>query len=132
MLRSRAFYGVLTLATIALGLIVHWNGSALGPTTQDVLGDGIWAAMIVWCVSAVSPGAPIRNRALVALAICFAVELSQLYHAPGLDAVRRTTIGQLTLGSGFDPRDLLAYSLGVITAVLFERTARRYRRIPER
>lgn len=53
------------------------------------------------------------------------METRQLYHAPALDALRRTTAGHLVLGSGFDPRDLLAYTLGVVAAVLLERALHR-------
>jgi hypothetical protein len=44
---------------------------------------------------------------------CFAVEFSQLIHLPMLDALRRTTLGYLVLGSGFDRRDLAGYAGGV-------------------
>ena len=132
LLRPRVFFGVLALGTIALGLGVHWRGDVLGSVPRDMLGDGIWAAMIVWCVAALAPSAPVRDRTLVALGICFAVELSQLYHTPALDAARRTSIGELTLGSGFDPRDLLSYALGVLAAVLFDQAVRRrLRRAPQ-
>ena len=43
-----------------------------------------------------------------------------MYHTPAIDAIRATRIGHLVLGSGFDPRDLLAYAIGVIGAVLLE------------
>jgi len=33
----------------------------------------------------------------------------------------RGALGQLVLGSGFDPRDLLAYATGVVAALLLER-----------
>jgi hypothetical protein len=122
---SRVWYAALALGTIALGLGVHWYGNFLGPTLRDVLGDALWAAMIAWCVAVLVPSASLRNRSVVALAICFLVEVSQLYHTPALDALRRTTAGQLTLGSGFDPRDLFAYALGVLAAVLFELILRR-------
>jgi hypothetical protein len=49
------------------------------------------------------------------------VELTQLYRTAGLDAVRRTTVGHLILGSGFDLRDLAAYALGVLAALVLER-----------
>jgi hypothetical protein len=57
---------------------------------------------------------------VLALGVCFAVEASQAYHTPGLDALRRTTIGHLVLGSDFDAWDLAAYTLGVLAAVLLE------------
>jgi hypothetical protein len=49
-----------------------------------------------------------------------AVEVSQLYHAPVVDAVRATRLGHLVLGSGFDARDLAAYAGGIVGAVLLE------------
>ena len=119
---ARLIYVALALATIALGLFVHLYGAALGPTSRDVLGDIIWGAMIAWWVGAIAPGSSLPVRIIVATTICFAVELSQLLHTPELDSLRRTTVGQLTLGSGFDVRDLLSYTVGVLAAALFERT----------
>ena len=77
--------------------------------------------MVAWWIGAIAPGASLRIRAATALAICVAVEMSQLYHTTMLDALRRTTAGSLMLGSGFDPRDLVAYTLGVLFAVILER-----------
>jgi hypothetical protein len=57
------------------------------------------------------------------------VEVSQLWHAPALDAIRATDIGHLVLGSGFDLRDLLAYLLGVAAPTALE-VAWRLRRVP--
>lgn len=57
--------------------------------------------------------------------ICFAVEASQLFHTPGLDAFRATTVGQLVLGSGFDSLDLASYTAGVLAAALLESAAGR-------
>ncbi len=105
-----------------LGLAVHWRGGPLGPTLRDVLGDALWAAMIAWWVGALAPGASLRIRALGALSLCFGVEVSQLYHTTALDALRGTVAGQLVLGSGFDPRDLVAYTLGVLVAAFLERS----------
>ena len=122
-LRTRASYTMFALGTIALGLGVHWRGGALGSTIRDVLGDALWAAMVAWWIGAVAPGAALRLRATAALALCVAVEVSQLYHTAMLDALRSTTAGSLILGSGFDPRDLVAYTLGVLLTVILERAA---------
>jgi hypothetical protein len=120
MFRVRASYIAAALATIAVGLLVHLHGGVLGPAARDVLGDALWAAMIAWWVGALVPGARLVRRCCVAYAICVAVEVSQLYHTPGLDALRATGVGHLVLGSGFDPRDLAAYALGVAGAALLE------------
>ena len=123
-LYTRLTYVALAIGTIALGLIVHLRGDALGATSRDVIGDIIWAAMIAWWMGAIFPDASLRARIVAAVSICFAVELSQLYHTSSLDALRSTIAGRLTLGSGFDPRDLLAYVVGVLAAALLERAWR--------
>jgi hypothetical protein len=119
-LRRRAFFVALAFGTIGIGLLVHASDGALGPIARDVIGDALWAAMMLWWVSAVAPGAPLMARVAMAFAVCTGVELSQLIHAPALDAVRGTRLGHLVLGSGFDARDFAAYALGVITAALLE------------
>lgn len=118
--RVRLTYIAAALATIAVGLLVHLRGAPLGPVGRDVLGDALWAAMIAWCAGALAPGARLVGRSAAAYAVCAAVEASQLYHAPMLDALRATRAGHLVLGSGFDSRDLLAYALGVGAAALLE------------
>ena len=123
---ARITFVALALGTIALGLVVHYHGqAALSAGVRDVLGDALWAAMIGWWIGAVAPGTALWRRGLAALAVSVAVELSQLYHAPGLDAVRQTQVGRLVLGSDFDWRDLAAYALGVVATVGLERGLRR-------
>jgi hypothetical protein len=118
LLRVRASYIALAIVTIAVGLAVHWHGASLGPVLRDILGDALWAAMMFWFVSALIPGVGLVARGVVVLCICFAVEAGQRIDSPGLDALRNSTIGHLVLGSGFDPRDFVSYSVGVLAAML--------------
>ena len=118
-------YLALAVGTMALGLAVHRRGGILSPAVRDVLGDALWASMVAWWIAAVAPTVRLPRRAAMAVAFCFAVEFSQLYHTPALDAIRRTTAGHVALGSGFDPRDFAAYAVGVLAAVLLERQADR-------
>lgn len=118
---SRARYVTLALITIAAGLVLHRYGGVLKPSLRDFLGDVLWAMMIAWWLGALSPESPVITRTLAAIAICFGVEASQLIHFPLVDSPRATTIGQLTLGSGFDPRDLVAYVLGVVISAMLVR-----------
>src|SRR5688572_30158285 len=104
-LRSRLQYVMLAVVTVVIGLALHLHGRGLPFAVRDPLGDVLWAVMMTWLLSAVAPGSRILTRAVAALLICCAVEFSQLYHAPTIDAVRGTTAGHLVLGSGFDPRD---------------------------
>ena len=100
----------------------------LSPVAKDVVGDALWAAMVVWWVGVAAPcGRPVIRWG-VALGVCFAVELGQLYHGEAVDAVRRTMLGHLVLGSGFDPRDFVAYAGGVLAAAGVEGAFLRARR----
>ncbi|MEP6733283.1 MAG: DUF2809 domain-containing protein [bacterium] len=128
MLRTRVGFVALALGTIAVGLAIHWRATWLPPTLRDILGDALWAMMIAWWVGGVTPRTSVTTRASVALAICWAVEFSQLYHSRALDGWRLTLLGQLVLGSGFDPRDLGAYAIGVLAALILELTVRGRRR----
>jgi hypothetical protein len=119
--RIRARYVALALATILVGLFVHRWASGLAPAVRDFFGDALWAAMIVWWIGAIAPRASLLARGGVALGVCFAVETSQLYHSPAIDSLRSTTLGSLVLGSGFDSRDLIAYTAGVVAALLVDR-----------
>jgi len=122
--RARAIYVAAAVSTIVVGLLVHVGGATLAPALRDVLGDALWAAMITWWVGAIAPDLRLLTRGAIAYAICAAVELSQLYHTPAIDGIRNSTLGQLVLGTGFDPRDLLAYAAGVAAATLLEAAAR--------
>ena len=124
--RVRVSYIAAALVTIAIGLLVQWNGAALGPVTRDVLGDALWAAMIVWWMGALAPGVRLVVRCMSAYLVCVVVEVSQLYHTTALDALRATSAGHLVLGSGFDVRDLYAYAVGVVGAAVLQRAHRRF------
>ena len=117
---ARLRYGLLALSTIAVGLLVHGRGAALGPDAQDVLGDALWAMMLYWWIGVLGPHWPVVWRSGVSDGVCVAVELSQRVHGPTLDAVRQTTLGALVLGTGFDPRDFVSYAVGVAIATALD------------
>ena len=122
----RVFFIVMALLSIGVGLIVHLEGAALPDGVRDMVGDALWASMIVWIMSAVLAEARSALRYPAAYAICVLVETSQLYHNATLDAVRATLPGHLVLGSGFDPRDFAAYAIGIISAALIEVSVLRF------
>lgn len=123
----RLRYAASAVALIVVGLIVHRVDLGLHPIARDMLGDALWAAMIYCWLGALLTHASGRTRMLLALAICFAVEASQLYRAPWLDALRATVPGHLVLGSGYESRDLLSYFLGVAAAAGASRFLRSHR-----
>ena len=128
LLRARIMFAALALGTMAVGLIVHWPGTAFPPAARDTFGDALWAMMMFWLIGAIVPDKPPMVRSAFALMICWTVEASQAYHSQFLDNLRQHAVAQLILGSGFDARDLAAYASGVVAALLLELAAHHGRR----
>jgi hypothetical protein len=120
-MRSRFSCAIVLALTVALGLASRRFAPALPPFVAAYAGDTLWAAMVFWLLATLSPRARTNGLAMASLAISTMVELSQLYRAPWLDAVRATTLGALVLGRGFLWSDLVCYTAGVILAALFDR-----------
>jgi hypothetical protein len=87
-------------------------------------GDALWALMVFFVLGVVLPRNTTRRLGLYALVISFAVEFSQLYQAPWINAIRGTTPGHLVLGSTFSWGDLVAYTAGVSVGIVSEVIAR--------
>jgi hypothetical protein len=118
--RVRVVYAGAVLIVIAAGLASRGFPESLPAVLAKYPGDALWALMIFLIVGFLRPTWSSLAVAGCALAICFAVEFGQLYHAPWIDAVRRTTPGHLVLGSAFGRLDLIAYAVGVLAGYLFE------------
>jgi hypothetical protein len=88
-------------------------GTDLPTFVAQYAGDTLWALMVFLGISVAAPRARVSQRAGIALALAFAVEVSQLYHAPWINALRSTTLGGLVLGFGFLWTDLVCYAAGV-------------------
>ena len=94
-------------------------------------GDFLWALMLFLVVSFILAGRPLFQRCIIALVLAFAVEVSQLYHAPWIDGIRSTTLGGLVLGFGFLWSDLVCYLVGITAGAFAELTMRRWRGMRE-
>lgn len=111
--RRRAVALALAAATVALGLASRRYGAALPESVAAYSGDTLWALLAYLIATAAAPCAPVTHRAAAALAFAFAIETSQLYHAPWIDDIRGTRLGALVLGSGFLWSDFACYAAGV-------------------
>jgi hypothetical protein len=123
--RSRVVYGVALLLVVAAGLASRRVGSDLPAFVAAYAGDTLYATMIVVLLAIAAPRASTMHLAAGALAFCVAVEISQLHHAPWIDAIRNTTPGALVLGYGFLWSDLACYVAGVALGAAVDRLLRR-------
>lgn len=120
MKRNRIHYFLLLVTTVALGLASRRYASQLPEWVGLYLGDLLWALMVFLLLGfAFRTQSPAR-LALVAWVFSCLIEVSQLYHAPWIDAIRSNRLGGLVLGFGFLWSDLLSYSAGIALGFLLE------------
>ncbi|NOT08927.1 MAG: DUF2809 domain-containing protein [Gemmatimonadales bacterium] len=111
--RSVPLYVTLACLTIGAGLASRLSPEFFPAFVARYAGDTLWAALIFWILALGWRRAGTRRLAGGAMAIAFAVECSQLYHAAWIESIRRTRIGALALGSDFLWRDFACYAVGV-------------------
>ena len=119
MKRNRIYQSGYVILTVTLGLFSR--SGYLPDFLYGYLGDALYALMFFFIIGFVFPKFSTIKVALIALSFCFAIEISQFYHAEWIDTIRQTRIGGLVLGFGFLWSDLLSYTFGVITGALLER-----------
>ena len=99
---------------LPLGLATRAQPYLFWPFVAEHGGDALWCAALLIALRAVFTRMRPWRIALLAFAVASAVEFSQLYRADWLDAMRRTGVGRLTLGSGFVWIDFARYAAGAL------------------
>lgn len=119
--RNRTLYFIFIVITMLLGLGSRRFSYILPNFISSFSGDILWALMMFWIFGFIFNSFRTQNIALLAVAFSFTIEISQLYHSPWIDNIRRTTLGGLVLGYGFLWSDLVCYSVGVLMGVFIEK-----------
>lgn len=118
---SRPAYVALIILTIVAGLVLRRVPLGLPVLLVKYGGSMLWAAMVYWIFAAIRPTASTESVAVNAALFAAAVEFFKLYHAPSLDAFRRTLAGALLLGRYFSWWDILAYLAAIALAAAIDR-----------
>lgn len=84
------------------------------------LGDMLYAVMIYLIIGFTFPRLSSGRVALISILLCYSIEVSQLYQADWIVALRQTRLGGLVLGFGFLWSDLLSYTVGGMMGVGLE------------
>ena len=119
--RNRIFFSAAMLLVIITGLLSRAYAHLFPDWINVYLGDALYALMIYLGFSAFFIRRSTIEIGLISLIFCYAIEFSQFYHAPWIDAIRATRPGGLILGYGFLWSDILAYAIGVATGVMIRR-----------
>jgi hypothetical protein len=111
--------GLLAMVVFS-GLASRRFGHHLPGLVSAYAGDTLWATAAFLGLGLLLPKSPTWRIASLATIFSVAVEVGQLYHAPWLDSIRRTTLGGLVLGFDFVWSDLACYAVGVGLGILIE------------
>ena len=109
---------MLLAAVIGAGLLTRTIPDMLPEFVVHHVGDALWAVMIFLLLCIARPAARTLNVLVLATAICFVVECSQLYQADWIRGLRGHALGALVLGHGFLWTDLIAYTAGTSVTAL--------------
>lgn len=113
-------YVAMLVATVLLGLASRRFGTALPAFIARYAGDALWAMMVMWIYALLWRRVSTARLSAAALVTAYAVELSQLYRAPWIDALRESRVGALVLGQGFLWSDLVCYAAGVALGAILD------------
>ncbi|WP_316753212.1 DUF2809 domain-containing protein [Pedobacter gandavensis] len=112
LLKKRFTYALLILIVIAAGLLSR--KTTLVPL---FVGDLLYAVMMFCGIRFLLIKSGYQKIAIISLAVCYGIELAQLYQAPWINQLRSTTLGALVLGRGFLWSDMVAYTAGIAICV---------------
>ena len=118
MKRNRSVYTFLLLATVVIGLLSR--ADFIPKLIYPYLGDVLYTLMIFFLLGLFFPTMHSLKLALLAIAISFLIEISQLYQADWINAIRNTRLGGLLLGYGFLWSDLASYFIGGLLGFFME------------
>jgi len=118
--RRRFAWLALLAVTILLGLGSRRFGARLPNFVAAYAGDTLWATAAFLGIGLALMRASTGRVALMAMILSVLVETSQLYKAPWIDSIRRTTLGSLVLGHDFVWSDLACYAVGIGLGILIE------------
>ena len=118
--RSRPLWAGLIAVVIVFGLGTRSPALPFSRGITSCIGDAAWALAVFFGYGLLLPGLSTVKIVVLAATTSLLVELSQLYHGAWIDAIRGSTLGHLILGSGFDPLDLVYYSIGLGVGALIE------------
>jgi len=118
--RNRLKYALLIILVIIVGLASRKLKPILPAFINANAGDTLWALMVFLIFCFLYKKSSTIKNAVKAILFSYAIEISQLYHAPWIDNIRTTTLGGLVLGFTFSFSDIVCYSIGIFIGFLVE------------
>ena len=121
MKKYRIPYLIVLLLIIFLGIMSRKTN--LFPLST---GDFLYAIMMYLLIRIIFINKKAYQIAFLSLITCYSIEFLQLYQSGWMLELRKTLFGRYVLGQGFLWTDILAYTFGVLIALLLESLIHQY------
>ena len=121
MKKYRIQYLIVLLLIIFLGIMSRKTN--LFPLST---GDFLYAIMMYLLIRIIFINKKAYQIAFLSLITCYSIEFLQLYQSGWMLELRKTLFGRYVLGQGFLWTDILAYTFGVLIALLLESLIHQY------
>jgi hypothetical protein len=115
----RYFLLALLLFVIEVLIALYVHDAIIRPYIGDYL-----VVILMYCAVKSFIKAPALWIAIGVLLFSYTIELLQYFHIVDRLGLANNTIAKTVLGYGFEWWDLLAYTLGIITVLVFDRPKR--------
>ena len=119
-MKNRIIYFALIILISILGIGSRYFAEILPDFIANYAGDTFWAMAVYFFLRFIIQKKSKITSSIIAYVFSVFIELSQFYHAPWLDEIRKTIIGGLILGFGFMWSDLICYAVGIIIGLLID------------
>ncbi|MDV6331848.1 DUF2809 domain-containing protein [Asticcacaulis sp. 201] len=117
MLRFQPGYAGAAVAVFLIEvLIAVFMHDAL---VRPYVGDSLVVVLIYLTIRAIMP-MPVIPAVALTLIIAVAVEVGQFYNLVGVLGLGDNALARVVLGTGFDPKDLVAYAVGGLGLIIAE------------
>lgn len=121
MKKYRIQYLIVLLLIIFLGIMSRKTN--LFPLST---GDFLYAIMMYLLIRIIFINKKAYQIAFLSLITCYSIEFLQLYQSGWMLELRKTLFGRYVLGQGFLWTDILAYTFGILIALLLESLIHQY------
>ncbi len=105
---------LLLALVLPLGLATRKAPEYFPAFVAEYGGDTLWATVAFLLTWLLLLRKPMWLLALLSAGFCLLIEVSQLWQAEWLNALRDTTLGALVLGRGFLWSDWVCYGVGIL------------------
>jgi hypothetical protein len=119
--RDPAVYLFIMIVILAFGLPARIIQDQLPKWYALYFGDYLWAMLLFFIFALMVRNVSTFKVAVITLSFTYLVEISQLFQPQWLEYLRSIKLFALVLGHGFLWSDIIAYTLGVLTAAYMER-----------